>query len=1187
MNFYNITLCRPRAGMAKTLLVMRLTLILLTTAILQVSASSFAQKITLSEKNASVALLLKKIKQQTGYDVLYGDQVLSRTKNVTIHVIDVPLATALSKVLENQNLAFEIEDQTIIIKQKEPSFLERLAERWASSDVRGRVVDEEGKALVGASIQVKGKPEMYKSDDKGEFLIKGVADDAVLLIRYVGYKALELVVKGATIPLEIKLNAVTGELEEVKVDFSTGYQNIPKERATGSFVQIDNELFNRKVGTNVLDRIYDVTSGLNVNNQNGLQIRGNSTINASKVPLIVVDNFIYEGDLNNLNPNDVENITVLKDAAASSIWGVRAGNGVIVITTKKGKYNQENKISLNSNVTIGVKPDLNYVKTMSSKDWLDFEKKQFADSVYNDYDDLYPSFNYFPILSQGVEIMLAARKKNKGVAGYNASNDPLVNQQLNELANHDVKDDVKKYLLQNSINQQYALNASGGGNKYFFYTSVGYDRNRSNSVRDENSRLSFNFNNTYKVFKNLELNAAINYTQTNNNSNGLNYTQFLPIGNSTAPYTRLADEKGKAMATLVADQYRLAYVDTASYPGLLDWHYRPLDELKNNDNTSKGYDTRIGVGIKYTILTGLNGNVKYQYQHALTNTQWYYNQETYSQRNNINMFMSIDPVTKFIITPYPKRDQINKFNDELTNWNLRADLGFDRTYGKHVISAIGGIEYRETKTKGSTNYIYGFDPNTYGLVVPDTKGLYRTRFGYDDYLPISAQYMGGAITRFGSYFANVGYTFMQRYIFSTSARADQSNFFGLKANQRITPLWSAGLAWDISKESFYHIDFVPFLKFRTTYGYSGNTNGGSAYAIMAYEQYTRVGYVRQYGRILTPDNPQLRWERVRTINYALEFSSKNQYISGSIEYYTKKGIDLIGPIITDPTSGPLSFQGNKASIKGKGIDLVLNSRNISGKLNWKTNFLLSYNTDWVTAYDVQPTQTQTYLYLNGEFPIIGRSLNQIQSYRWAGLDPMNGTARLYLADTISNNINVNKANPLDLIYHGSTVPTVFGSFRNTFAYQNISLSVNITYKFNYYFRRPSVNSDAMYGSYGPSWGGHSDYILRWQKPGDEKNTNVPSLPPSASFDQRDYVYSNSNILIDRGDHVRLQDVKLGFDLNRNSTKAMPFKQVQFYVYANNLGILWRANKHGIDPDYSSFGGIPNSRTIAAGINVTF
>jgi TonB-linked SusC/RagA family outer membrane protein len=1177
----------PEGYVHKIWLIMRLTTVIFIATLMQVSAAGMAQRITMQKNKASLKEVFTQIKLQTGYDVVVASEQLKNTRPVPVNFINAEIVTVLDELLPAQQLSYTIADKTIVIKPKEPSFLESLAERWAVSDVRGRVVDEEGKALVGASIQVKGKPEVYMSNDKGEFLIKDVADDAVLLIRFVGYKALEVVVKGVTMPLEIKLNVATGELEEVKVDFNTGYQNIPKERATGSFVQIDNELFNRKVGANVLDRILEVTSGL-INNtyspdarSNGIQIRGNSTINASSAPLIVVDNFIYEGDLNSLNPNDVENITVLKDAAASSIWGVRAGNGVIVITTKKGKYNQDNKISLNSNVTIGAKPDLNYVKTMSSKDWLDFEKKQFSDSVYNDYDDLYPSFNYFPVLSQGVEIMLAARKKNKGVAGYNLFNDPLVNQQLNELANHDVKDDIKKYLLQNSINQQYALNASGGGNKYFYYTSIGYDKNRSNSIRDENNRLSFNFNNTYRVFENLELNSFVNYTEIINKSNSFSGIA-LPTGNYTAPYTSLADVDGSALA--VPYGYRLAFQDTASYPALLDWHYRPLEELKNRNSSYKQSDTRIGAGIKYTIVPGLNVNVKYQFQRSLTNIQNYYSQGTYEQRNDINTFMAVDPVTKIITTPYPMGDKILKDNAQLTNWNLRANFGFDQSYGKHAISAIGGIEYRETKIEGGTNYIYGFDPNTNGLVVPDTKGLYPNRFGYDTYLPIRPPFIGGTINRFGSYFANAGYTFMQRYIFSASARVDQSNFFGLKANQRITPLWSVGLIWNISNEDFYHFNFLSKIKLRATYGYSGNTNGGSAYATALYHNDGTPGYPLQYANVETPDNPQLRWEKVKQFNYAIDFASEKQRISGSLEYYSKKGIDLIGPINIDRTTGWTSFTGNKASIKGKGLDLILNSRNLVGNFGWTTNFLLSYNTDQVTAYDIQPATNQISEYFSYTVPIVGKPLNRLYSYRWAGLDPTNGSAKLYLADTISNYTNYTNANLSDLIYHGSGTPTIFGTVRNTFAYRNFLLSFNITCKVNYYFRRNSVNFYGMLA--GTNWGGHSDYTLRWQKSGDEKFSNVPPLPTSLDLSQ-DIVYSRSNILVEKGDHIRLQDIRLSYDLNIKSIKRLSFRNIQLYAYANNLGILWRANNYGIDPDYSNYGIVPNSKAISLGVNTTF
>jgi TonB-linked SusC/RagA family outer membrane protein len=1184
---YTTKPCWVDRHVPKILLIMKLITVLLIATMMQVSAASFAQKLTLKKDNISLEQLFKEIRKQTGYAVIYTAATIKDSKAINADFQNTPIEEVLTTSLKDQSLKFEIDTKNIIITKAPATFLESLGNSWADGDIRGRVVDEQGNPLPNATIRIKGKEAVINTNEKGEFVIMDIEDDAVLVISYVGYNRLEILVKGAIMPLEIKLNQVTGELEEVSVSYSTGYQNIPKERATGSFVQIDNELFNRKVGTNVLDRILEVTSGLIKRGidpsprVSGIQIRGNSTINGSKAPLIVLDNFIYEGDLNNLNPNDIENITVLKDAAAASIWGVRAGNGVIVITTKKGKFSQSNKIAFNSNITIGKKPDLDYVKTMSSKDWMEFEKKRFADSVFNTYDDRSPSRNSFPILSQGVEILLAARKKNKNIVGYNALNDPLVNHQLDELSKYNVKDDISKYLLQNSINQQYALNASGGGNKYFYYTSIGFDRNHSNNVRDENSRFTLNFNNTYRLFKNLELNSFLSYVQANSKNNGLSSTSFLPTGGSsiTAPYTRLADENGNALAVPVG--YRIAYVDTASFPGLLDWHYRPLDELRNNNNESKQFDTRIAAGVKYTITSGLNANVRYQFQRALTNLQSYRSQETYFQRDQINTFMIIDPFSRMISTPYPMGDFIDKRHLELKNWNFRSDLGLDRNYGKHAISAIVGIEFRETKTSLETNKLYGFDPNTSLSILVNPTVRYPDRFGRTRVIG-GGPTIDGSINRFASYFANASYSFMERYTASVSGRADQGNFFGLKANQRISPLWSAGLVWDISKEGFYSLKFLPNLKLRATYGFNGNTNGGSAFATAGFSE-QNYPYPSQYAYIITPNNPELRWERVKQINYALDFSTKNNRISGSIEYYTKKGIDLIGPILTDPTVGVESFEGNRASIKGKGLDLVLNSQNIKGKFKWQSNFLLSYNTDEVINYERKITSTQEYLSIT---PVVGKPLRYLYSYKWGGLDPMNGTARLYLADTISNNTNYDKANLSDLVYHGSSVPTIFGSIRNTLNYNQLSLSFNITYRLGYYFRRTSVAYQAMF-NVNSGWGGHSDYVKRWQMPGDEKITDVPAMLPSSFFDQRDAVYSQSDILVEKGDHIRLQDIRLDYTLSRSKFKKLPFQHVQFYLYGNNIGILWTRNKHGIDPDYASFGFVPASRTISAGLNVTF
>ncbi|MET7000170.1 SusC/RagA family TonB-linked outer membrane protein [Chitinophaga defluvii] len=1040
--------------------------------------------------------------------------------------------------------------------------------------ITGKVVGEKGEPLEGATVQIKGQAINRVTDKDGMFSILAVPGKDSLAVSFVGYNNKFILAEVKSKGLSIGMETGATVLRNVEV-YSTGYGKVSPGKATGSFVQIDNALFNRQVSTNVLDRIENITSGLTNNrNATGFQIRGISTINANTQPLIVVDNFPYDGDLNNLNPNDVESITVLKDAAAAAIWGVRAGNGVIVITTKRG-LSGKSRIQFSNSITVGKKPNLFYTPLISSADEISFEKKRFAEGFYNTYDDDYPSFNYYPALPPVAEILLAARS---GKISQKEADDRIA-----RLEKHDVRNDIEKYMLQNSINQQYALNISGGSNAFTYYGSLGYDKNQSNNKGDSYNRLSMRLDNTYRPITNLEINGFITYTQSKTINNGINYQALLPNGQQVAPYTQLADENGNALAIpKPIDGYRMAYVDTARYPGLLDWHYRPLEEVKYSDKNIMQYDTRLGGAIKYTVIKGLSAQIQYQYQKILANQKNIEGQNSYHVRDLINQFMDVDASTGNVIYPVPLGGSIFINNNEQTSQSLRGQLNFQHTWGQHVIEVLSGMEIRETSTTNTSNQGYGYDSELSTLQQVDPTNFFTTRPTGAAFRISSGNSIGGSLNRYGSYYANGGYTFMNKYILTGSGRIDQSNFFGVKANQRRVPLWSAGLAWVVSQEVFFQrINWAPYLKLRATYGYNGNTNSGaSAFATIMYATGTDASANAQYATINTPSNPQLRWERIKMINVGIDFELFKNRVGGSIDYYHKRGLDLLGPVITDPTTGVLNFTGNRASIMGEGVDWVLNTHNLVRNIQWYSTILFSYTSNKVTDYGIQPASNQTSFYLVEGNPIIGQPLYKISSYRWAGLDPNTGAPLVYLGDSISNFENASNAKQADVLYSGPSTPKIFGSVRNTFSWNHISLSFNILYKLGYYFRRSSIN----YANLFDSWGGHGDYGLRWQKPGDERSTDVPSLPVSPY--SQDNVYSKASVLVEKGDHIRLQDVRVSYDLNREVIKLFPFESIQVYVYANNIGILWRANKKGIDPDYGSLR-IPSPRTIAAGVNINF
>ena len=304
-------------------------------------------------------------------------------------------------------------------------------------------------------------------------------------------------------------------------------------------------------------------------------------------------------------------------------------------------------------------------------------------------------------------------------------------------------------------------------------------------------------------------------------------------------------------------------------------------------------------------------------------------------------------------------------------------------------------------------------------------------------------------------------------------------------------------------------------------------------------------------------------------------------MSGSIEYYQKNGTDLIGFSPIAPSTGQVRFKGNTAATKGHGVDLVLNSTNIDRAIKWQTNFLFSTSKLTVTSYKDKATSSYLLNYGDaGGYLHEGNTLFALYSYKWAGLEPETGDPRSYLNGAVSKDYTAIYTNtkPEDLIYHGSARPTLFGAVRNTFSWNNLSLSFNISYRFGYYFRRSSI----IYSN-NKGLGGHGDYYNRWQKPGDELTTNVPSIPLTY-LANRDNIYTYSETLVEKGDHIRFQDIQLSYTLSKAKFIKLPFARAQVYGYVNNLGIIWKASDKVSDPDYLTSQAL---RTYSVGLKVDF
>jgi TonB-linked SusC/RagA family outer membrane protein len=1042
------------------------------------------------------------------------------------------------------------------------SYCEAVAQQ---KQVNGKVTSTESSIPVShATVQWKGTNVKTATSEDGRFSITTTSSDS-LIVTAVGYTSQTVYGKSAT-PVSIILAPKVNELRELQV-VNTGYQKMPLERATGSFGFVSREVLNRTVSTNILERLENVTPGLLFNrgdaqSTDAFLIRGRSTINADAKPLIVLDDFPYEGDLGNINPNDIENVTVLKDAAAASIRGTRAGNGVIVITTKRGRTGAP-EISINSNVAFQGRPDLFNVNQMSSADAIDLERMLFALGKYAQ------AFKgpYYNIPVTPVVELLAAKPAE-------------MDQQIESLKQYDVRGDIGKYLYQTAVNQQYSMSISGSQERVSYYFSGGYDRNTGNLVSQDYNRITLRTANTFKVNSILQLSAAVTYNRDKNSkgyNNGYNSGKSYPY----YPYARLADNNGTPLPLYF--DYRKPYIDTAGHAMLKNWNYNPIDEISSEEHKSVTGNLAINTGASLKLPFGFTFDLKYQYLNQLVNQSDLLGQKSYFVRDLSNRYAQPKNGVSQFDFPIPEGGILDAASSELQSHQGRAQLSFVKTWNsRHNLNAIGGYEIRNQITSLQNNRFYGYQPQ-FGTVANAVNYTTRYKLYSKEGSTIiePRQDIGKLTDNFLSYFGNATYTYDNRYTVSGSIRKDEANLFGVKANQKGTPLWSVGGAWLLHNEVF--LKDLPFnlLKLRITYGVNGNVSRlASASTTARFSTTNTTGL--QAAVIQSPPNENLSWERVKTFNAGIDFALKNEVISGSVEYYVKNGTDLLAQAPTDPTLGINTFFGNVADMRGNGWDVQLNSRNLNGQLKWNSNLIFSSSWQRVTTY-LMPISKSPVPYLSGALsPVVGKPLYNVFSYRWEGLDPINGDPLGYYKGKQSKDYNaIYNSSPLDsLIHNGPVQPVVFGALRNTLNYRNFTLSFNISYKFGSYFRVASVN----YSGINVGWGGSGDYARRWQQAGDELKTHVPSYV-ALNNDNRDLFYRNSDVLVQKSDVIRLEDMNLAYALNKNMVKKLPFKAISVYVYAANLGMLWKANHMGIDPYYNN---VPAERMrIAIGTNLTF
>ncbi|GGH06826.1 SusC/RagA family TonB-linked outer membrane protein [Sphingobacterium alkalisoli] len=1041
---------------------------------------------------------------------------------------------------------------------------------FAQQHYRGTIKQQDGSPISFATLRINETDRVFTTDSLGRFNISATGGELEVVVSAVGYKPQNITLDAGQGDTDIVLVPTENVIEEVLVN--TGYQILPKERATGSYGQISNSELNTMTTVNILERLEGKVAGLQFDNRSGtsvINVRGLNTFSSgSSKPLIVLDNFPYDGDLNNLNPNDIESVTVLKDAAASSIWGSRAGNGVIVITTKKGKDSSRAAVNIMGNVLITQKPDLFYTPSISSSDFMEVERMLFDNGFY---DRAYSSSTKQRTVFSPLIELLYANKDGK------VTKEEL-EQKMDYWSARDYRNDYSKHLLRNALGQQYFATVESNTEKNRMQASLGFDHNNGAQIKSNSERYTFRLSNETTLSKKLSMLVNVAYTESvNKNSATFPSSNLIPGGtrNAIYPYAELIDAGGNPL--VIAKNFNRAFADTAGAGKLLDWTYMPLEDVDKSTARTRSGHIAANLQLRYRILESLSGELTYGYENQSGKTSLHYQEESFHARDLINRFSQI--VNGEVKYNLPRGGILNNATNHLQAHRIRGQLNFNKKWAqRHGFSWLLGGEISSSNTTQDSYGVYGYDEG----VMTSKNVDYINRFPIygnlagSQTIPFYTGY-SDRMVRYVSMYSNLQYDFLEKYSISMSARRDASNGFGSKINTRWNPLWSTGLAWHVSKEKFMeNIAWLDMLKLRSTLGAGGNAVGSSSLeATLVFSSnspYTNL----PYAQVFNPPNPSLKWETVRMLNYGLDFALLNNRLSGAVEFYKKRSYDILSQDVVDPTSGFLTMTKNVGEIESKGVDINLRGSISIDKFRWNPHLNFSYASNTITSFKGGIGTTTNYV--NGGVqitPIEGKPLYPVFSYKFAGLDPENGDPQGYLKGELSKNYAQMLADSLQYLnFHGTALPPYYGAFNNDFSYKNFTLSMNILFKWGHYFRKESISYTALFNS----WTGHGDFEKRWQKTGDETMTTVPSMvyPGDAN---RDNFYVRSDANIERGDLIRFQSVRLSYNtslkVNRYAIRG------SLFVGANNLGVIWKKSESTLDPDYLA---MPSPKVFTAGLN---
>ncbi|MFC5682396.1 SusC/RagA family TonB-linked outer membrane protein [Flavobacterium sp. MAHUQ-51] len=1121
------------------------------------------------------------IMDQTEYNFIYEIDLFKNSPKIILPKGNISTEKLLQKVLANKHLQLVATgNNTIIIKKSSFSSVQQ-------NQITGKVIDEKGLPIPGVNINIKGTTKATVTDFDGQFSINASTND-VLEFSFIGYKNKNIII-GSERNVQVVLESDVNKLDEVLV---TGYKTLSRKQATGAFSKIGTEDFKSQR----LNSLSTIIEGRVAGFQNGV-LRGTTTMKGFTTPLYVIDGFPIENtrysstgslteSLPDLNLDDIENITVLKDAAATSIYGARAANGVVVIVTKKSKKGKTN-ISFSSNLTIT--PYRYYTDNLTDSEAIIDLEKEWANKnpklqATNGSAATYANslLNNAVFTSFGLQSILNYYAGKTTQATMNAT--------LNDLASNGYKyyDDMAKYAKRSPMYQQHNLTIGKASEQNNFNASITYRGNEYEDINTKDKSLGINLRNSTEVTDWLTIDVGAFFKYLDGNTQTFN---VLSPGLSTyQPYNSLVDDQGNPFVYTAASRFNQSTLNAIQSFGLYNMDLTPMDELNYGIQDNKNFLSRNYIKANFKLASWLKHNTMFQYEYASDRGSLLRNKESYGVRNRVNQMASA--VAGKAVYNLPYGNIYNETNQYSNAYNFRQQLDITKNFGdKHFLSAIVGNEIRHSKNEYRSNTLYNFDPSLLTFS-PVNQGSLLNPSG----LIIGGSMAAGDFAqireitnRFVSLYGNADYTFNKKYTASGSLRWDRSNLWGTDNKYQNKPTWSVGAAWNISDEDFFNVSWIDMLKLRVSNGIGGNIAKDSApYMTAFYFNSTTVGGT--YGYVGTRPNPELSWEKTTTTNLGVDFALFKNRLNGTVELYNKKGQDLLANTQGVPTEGwgYSTYTINNGEMQNRGIEVTLNGTVIkTNNFSWNASAIYGYNKNKVTYVNVKAPFYILQIDYPSEFPRIGTPYNSIYGYKWAGLSAT-GLPQVYNSQGTAQS-----SQPTDLesiVNLGTTTPKYSGSFGSTFKYKNVDLSMLFIYQGGHKIRNnklPMLNN-----TYNSAAGGYittigvvnSDIKNRWRNPGDELTTNIPRavFEYDNDFSSALYsIYSLADINVLDATNIRLSNISLGYNFPSSLVSKLRMAAAHLNFNVENVFTLAHSN----DAKFM-LGGF-NSPNFVFGLNVNF